>query len=243
MNLHFFYLGASDDDFPKNQGKGGETEDPYMRLMRYGTSYFVSLKNLSKKQIRVIESAWLNSFEQIESDSEGDDDLNQASTIEGVKYQHFDEVKNNFIKILDKHNASNLLHKFYESQEEINILLKEYRSKKIKSEILQKNLSGKAIREYQNEDIQSTLRAFLHDFITRGYWDIECGLGKTIMAIELILRMGLRQNFFIVPRNTLLHQVLETLIKCNFKESEIFVCNGVKNPEMFKNIKKINLFA
>ena len=252
MNLHFFYLGASDDDFPKNQGKGGETEDPYMRLMRYGTSYFgnnkfrfrfiVSLKDLSKKQKKLIESAWLNCFEEIASDSEEDGDLNQASTIEGIKYNNFDEVKQNFINILDEHNVSNLLYKFYETSEEINGLLKEYRSKKIKSEILPKNLSGKPIRDYQNEDIQSTLHAFVNENITRGYWDIECGLGKTIMAIELILRMGLRQNLFIVPRNTLLHQVLETLIECNFKESEIFVCNGVKNPENFKDIKKIKNF-
>jgi len=136
-SLHFFYLGASDDDFPKNQGKGGETEDPYMRLKRYGTSYFgnnkfrfrfiASIKNLSKKQIRLLESAWLNSFEEIESDSEEDGDLNQASTIEGIKYNNFDEVKDNFIKILNELNISNLLHKFYETSEEINILLKEYR--------------------------------------------------------------------------------------------------------------------
>lgn len=252
MSLHFFYFGASDDDFLKNQCKGGETEDPYMRLMRYGTSYFgnnkfrfrfiVSLKNLSKRQIRVIEYTWLNKFEEIESDSEEDDDLNQASTIEGVKYQHFDEVKNKFIEILDDHNISHNLHKFYETSEEINTLLKEYRSKKIKSEVVQRNLSGKPIRDYQNEDIQSTLHAFIYENITRGYWDIECGLGKTIMAIELILRMGLRQNLFVVPRNTLLYQVLETLLECKFKGSEIFVCNGEKNPEKFKHIKKIKCF-
>lgn len=250
-DLHFFYVGSSDDDFTLNQGKGGETGDPYMRLQQYGTGYFgnnkfrfrllFSLKNTDKKQIRIIEKKFLNSFEQIESDSEDEDDLNQASTIEGIQYTNLEEIKVKFIKVIQELHLENSFNKVYETSEEINAILKEYRSKQIKK-VESKSLTGKILRNYQDDDVKATYWSFIHDKIKRGYWNIECGLGKTIMAIELILRMKMRQNFFVVPRNTLLYQVLETLLECNFTKSEIYVCNGTKNPDKFNDIKKVKTY-
>ena len=251
-NLHFFYVGSSDDDYTMNQGKGGETEDPYMRLKRYGTGYFgnnkfrhrqiFAMKNLSKKQIRIIERKWLDSFEQIESDSEDDDNLNQASTIEGIKYDSMTQVKEHFMDTIESLNVSDLFYKSYETNDEICILLKEYRSKKFQIQKDAKSLCGKLLRDYQNEDIHSTVYAFINENIKRGYWDIECGLGKSIMAIEFMLKLEFRQNVFVVPRNTLLYQFIDDLRECNIKDEQIRICNGMKNPEEYSNIKKVKSY-
>ena len=251
-NLHFFYVGSSDDDFTMNQGKGGETGDPYMRLQRYGTGYFgnnkfrhrqiFAMKNLSKKQIRIIERKWLDSFEQIESDSEDDDNLNQASTIEGIKYESMAQVKEHFMDTIESLNVSDLFYKSYDTNDDICILLKEYRSKKFQIQKDAKSLCGKLLRDYQNEDIHSTVYAFINENIKRGYWDIECGLGKSIMAIELMLKLKFRQNVFVVPRNTLLYQFIDDLRECNIKDDQIRICNGMKNPEEYSNIKKVKSY-
>ena len=253
MSLHFFYLGASDNDFEQKQGKGGETEEPYMRLHRYGTSYFgnnkfryrfiVAMKNLSKKQIHIIEKNWLGSFEEIESDSEDEGDLNQASTIEGIKYDSLQQVKDNFTKTIESLNVKDSLYKFYETNDAIIELLRVYRSTHYKIHKEAKSLCGKLLRDYQNEDIHSTVYAFIHEKVKRGYWDIECGLGKSIMAIELILKLQFRQNLFVVPRNTLLYQFIDDLRECNIKDNQIFICNGMKNPEEYSNIKKVKLYS
>jgi len=249
---HFFYFEATDTDFARGVVKGGETEDPYMRLKRYGTGthrdnparyrFLVRLPITDKKAISRIERRMLAKFDAVESeDEEDEEDLNRASTIEGVHFTDIKEFQHAFASILNELNMNHLQVVYYLSNDVINLVLKEFRSKHIIAAPIT-SLSGIRLRPYQDEDIQSTLHAFLEEHASRGYWSIECGLGKTVMAFELILRMRLPRNFFVVSRNTLLHQALRDFLKWKYPSKQLYFCNGTNLPSDLHHLKRVKAF-
>ena len=90
-----FYIGATDTDYLQGVAKGGESSDIYDRRRGYGTSCFannpfrfrfvVTLPVTDIKQIHAVENGWLSKFDEIEG-SDNDDDLNKASTVEGIRF-------------------------------------------------------------------------------------------------------------------------------------------------------------
>jgi len=248
---HHFYIGASDSDYDRGVVKGGETENPYARIKSYGTGahrdnpfrfrMIISIPITDKKVIRLIEKKWLGKFKTVESDDEDEENLNCASTIEGICFTSLEEIKNAFISVLKELNLHALQIKFNTTDDEINAILKEYRSMAI-SQKISKSLSGVALRPYQEEDVASTQHAFLEEKESRGFWSIECGLGKTVMAFELILRMLLARNIFVVSRNTLLYQALRDFLKWKYPASQLFLCNGSSIPTDLQHITRVKKF-
>ena len=248
---HHFYIGASDSDYDRAVVKGGETENPYTRLKQYGTGAHrdnpfrfravISIPITDKKVIKTIEKKWLGKFNTVESDEEDDDNLNCASTIEGICFTSLEEIKDAFISVLKEINLQTLPIIFHTTDNEINELLREYRSKTI-SQKKSKSLSGVELRPYQEEDIASTQHALLEEKEPRGYWSIECGLGKTLMAFELILRMFLPRNIFVVSRNTLLYQALRDFLKWGYPVKQLFLCNGSSIPADLQPVTRIKSF-
>lgn len=249
MPFHYFYVVASDADFERRIAKGGETEDPYMRLKRYGTSghkfrlrFLAKIATTDKPLIRKIEKRWLAKFDDVESDSEDDNDLNCASTVEGISFKTESEFLEKFHETLQELNVENLFVASYQTNSDINVVLNEYRSLQVKSQKIQSG-SGLELRPYQIEDIQKTLFAFREEKITRGYWSIECGLGKTVMAFELLCQMKLNKVFFVVPRNTLLHQVLRCFLAWKYPRENLHYCSSSPLPDDIGSLKKIRKFS
>ena len=245
-----FYIGATDTDYLQGLAKGGESGDIYDRRRGYGTSCFannpfrfrfvVTLPITDIKQIHAIENSWLSKFDEIEG-SDNDDDLNKASTVEGIRFKDPKEFLQNFNETLVQLGLSHLPIRVYDTNEKINELMIFYRNKRIPRTRIQ-SISGESLRSYQEEDIASTVFALREEGVLRGYWSIECGLGKTLMAFELIGRLGVRKTFFVVPRNTLLHQALRDFIKWKYPLKQLFVCNGTKLPVDLEKVQRVKRF-
>ena len=249
MNCHFFYIISTDDDYKRNIGKGGETEDPYMRLKRYGTGghkyrirFLAKVATTDKHLIRKIEKRWLAKFDDVESESEDDNDLNCASTVEGIAFKDEIEFLKYFHETLQELCIESLFIACYQTNEEINVVLQNFKAVRIRSQKIKSN-SGLQLRPYQIEDIQKTLYAFIEEKIYRGYWSIECGLGKTVMAFELLSQMNLRKVFFVVPRNTLLHQVLRSFLEWKYPREQIYYCSSSALPSDIGHINKARRFS
>ena len=245
-----FYIGASDTEYRRGAAKGGETEDVYYRKGGYGTSYFAdnpfryhfvaTIPITDITLIHEIEKRWLSKFTQIEaSDDEGD--LNRASTVEGIRFSDPSEFLHKFKEALLELNLTHLPLEVYDTNERINDLLKFYRNRHLPPTRVV-SISGVPLRPYQEEDIQNTVLAFKIENLPRGFWSIECGLGKTLMAFELIGRMDLQKTFFVVPRNTLLHQAVRDFIKWKYPLQKLFVSNGTKMPADLEKVKKVKRF-
>ena len=247
---HNFYIGGSSGDFKRFNAKGGESSDIYDRKRGYGTSYFpddpfrfhfvCTIPITDIKLIHTIETLWLSKFEPIEA-SDDKDDLNQASTVEGIRFRDPAEFPIKFKETLAQLNLGHLPIEVYDTNEKINTLLKFYRSRNIPQTRIV-TLSGQTLRPYQEDDISSTVFAFKNEGVERGYWSIECGLGKTLMAFELIGRMEVRSTFFVVPRNTLLHQALRNFIGWKYPLKQLFVCNGSKLPADLEKVQRVKRF-
>jgi superfamily II DNA or RNA helicase len=251
MNSHFFYVISQDPDFQRNIGKGGETQDPYMRLQRYGTSgigsnfrfrFIAELTTTDKQLIRKVEKRWLSKFDDIHSESEDDDDLNHAGTVEGIAYKHTKDFLSFFMETLRELRIEDLFLRSYSTNEEINPVLQHYRSLQIKSRKIVSS-SGLSLRPYQTEDIQKTFHAFKVENVPRGWWSIECGLGKTVMAYELIRQMNPTRCFFIVPRNTLLHQVLQSFLDWKYPRQQLYYCSSSPLPSALGSLEKVKRFT
>ena len=249
MDCHLFYVISSDDDYKRKIGKGGETEDPYMRLKRYGTGghkyrirFLVKVATSDKHLIRKIEKRWLAKFDDVESDSEDDNDLNCASTVEGIAYKEESEFLHNFQEALQELRIESLFIACYQTNSEINVVLQHYKSLRIRSQKIH-NSSGLHLRPYQIEDIQKTLYAFLEENVSRGYWSIECGLGKTVMAFELLCQMNLQKVFFVVPRNTLLHQVLRSFLEWKYPREQLYYSSSSPLPSDIGRVRKARKFT
>lgn len=252
MNCHFFYVVSSDEDYKRNVGKGGETDDPYKRLKQYGTSahrdnqarfrFLAKVATSEKPMVRKIEKRWLAKFEDVESGSEDENDLNHACTVEGVGYKEESEFLKFLVETLRELKAESLFITAYQTNAEINTVLHEYRALQIKSRPIQ-SVSGLLLRPYQIEDIQKTLHAFLEEGVNRGYWSIQCGLGKTVMAYELIRQLNPRRTFFVVPRNTLLHQVLRSFLEWNYPREQLYYTSSSSLPEDLGRVRKARRFT
>jgi superfamily II DNA or RNA helicase len=245
-----FYIGATDTDYLQGLAKGGESGDIYDRRRGYGTSCFannpfrfrfvITLPITDIKQIHAVESCWLSKFDVIEG-YDNDDDLNKASTVEGIRFKDPKEFLQNFNETLVQLGLSHLPIRVYDTNEKINVLMLFYRNKRIPRTRIQ-SISGETLRSYQEEDVASTVFALREEGVLRGYWSIECGLGKTLMAFELIGRLGVRNTFFVVPRNTLLHQALRNFIKWKYPMKQLFVCNGTKLPVDLEKVQRVKRF-
>jgi superfamily II DNA or RNA helicase len=252
MNTHFFYVGSTDSDYNRNIGKGGESEDPYMRLKRYGTSahrdnqfrlrFLAKVTITDKYLIRTIEKRWLSKFDDIHSEEEDDDDLNRASTVEGIAYTDTSDFLRFFLETLRELKVESLFVASYDTNESINTVLAFYKSLKISSRSIS-SMSGLPLRPYQIEDIQKTLYAFQDENIERGWWSIECGLGKTVMAYELIRQINPKKCFFVVPRNTLLHQVLQSFLSWKYPRENLYYCSSASLPSRLGSIEKVTTFS
>ena len=248
---HHFYFGATDSDFSRGVAKAGETENPYTRRNQYGTGahrdnpfrfrFIASVPITDKKIIKSIEKRLLAKFDTVESDEEDEDNLNCACTIEGVSFTSSNDFMIAFTSVLKELHLENLKVRYHQTDDEINRLLKEYRSRTISHKV-SRSLSGVALRPYQEEDIRSTLHAFIEEHEPRGFWSIECGLGKTVMSFELILRMNLPRNLFVVSRNTLLYQALHGFLKWNYPAKQLFFCNGCTIPSDLQHIRRVKRF-
>jgi superfamily II DNA or RNA helicase len=248
---HNFYLGGSDKEFAEGEQKGGETGDIYARISGYGTSYLpnnpfryrfvvtVPIKDI--KVVHAIEALWLSKFENIVS-LEDKDDLNHASTVEAIRFNDKSEFLLKFKETLGQLRLNHLPIEVYDTNDKINALLKFYHNRHI-SRTRVASISGQNLRPYQEEDITNTIFEFRVKRLSRGFWSIECGLGKTLMAFELIGRMDLRKTFFVVPRNTLLHQALRNFITWNYPMKRLFVCNGTKMPEDLDKVQRVKRYS
>ena len=245
-----FYIGATDRDYLEGVAKGGETCDIYDRRRGYGTSCFANnpfqfrfVSRVPIIEIRVvhaIETLWLSKFDEIEA-RDNDDDLNKAYTVEGIRFKDPKEFLPKFMETLKQLKLDHLPVTVYDTNEKIIELMRYYRDRHIPRVRIQ-SISGETLRDYQEEDIASTVFAFCEEGYERGYWSIECGLGKTLMAFELIGRLGVRKTFFVVPRNTLLHQALRNFIKWKYPMKQLFVCNGSKLPADLEKVQRVKKF-
>jgi len=250
--MPFLYVVATDNDYERGVAKGGQTDDPYKRLKNYGTAaqrdnqfrfrFLVELNTTTLKSVEALEKAWLGKFEQVESTEEDDTDLNHASTQEGIRFTNKSQFLENIMKVLVERKQTDLFIASYRTNDEINGVLREYRRRNIPAPPVVKSRSGLTLRPYQIEDIQSTKQAFLVEGASRGYWSIECGLGKTVMAFELILELSANKTFFVVPRVTLIEQTLTNFIAWKYPSAQLFVCCGTISNE-FRNIVRVNRFS
>jgi superfamily II DNA or RNA helicase len=248
LTYHHFYFGGTESDYIRGAAKGGETGDPYRRLHQYGTAaqgdnrfrffFVVSVPITDMKVIASIEKSMLEKFERIEAPEEDEENLNRASTIEGVRFSNAQDFKEAFDSSIKELGLDSLRVRYYTTDQEIQAILKEYRAMHVKPAPL-KSYSGITLRLYQNEDIQNTIHAFLEEGVVRGFWSIECGLGKTVMAFELMMRMKKRRNIFVVPRITLLIQGLRDFLKWKYPANNLFVCGGSSLPSDISHLIKV----
>jgi len=246
QQYHSFYAAVTASHIKRNEFKGGECKNEYDRLRTYGTYasgsdpyrfiLIVRVAISSISLIRKIETEWLNKFENVSSQQ---DDINSAS---GKEFRKFSEQKGLLEKLLEtlhEFNVEDTLIGVYKTDEEIRECLKNSRNEVIPS-APRVSHSGILLRAYQTEDIQSTLFAFNSEGVKRGYWSIECGLGKTVMAYELICLMNKRSNIFVVPRTALAEQVLRSFLSYKYPKGRLFVCSGVSLPKDIQdNVKRI----
>ena len=243
---HSFYVAVTRSHIERNEFKGGECENEYNRLRAYGTYasgsdpyrfiLIVRVAISSISLIRKIETEWLNKFEDVSSQQ---DDINSASGTEFRKFSDQKEFLKKLEETLHEFNLEDSIIAVYKTDEEIRECLKNSRNEVIPS-APRVSYSGIVLREYQTEDIHSTLFAFNSEGVKRGYWSIECGLGKTVMAYELICLMNKRSNIFVVPRTALAEQVLRSYLSYKYPKGRLFVCSGVSLPKDIQdNVKRI----
>ena len=247
---HSFYVAVTLSHIERNEFKGGECENEYNRLRAYGTYasgsdpyrfiLIVRVAISSISLIRKIETEWLNKFENVSSQQ---DDINSASGTEFRKFSEQKDLLEKLLETLHEFNVEDTLIGVYKTDEEIRECLKNSRNEVIPSPPTV-SCSGILLRAYQTEDIQSTLFAFNSEGVKRGYWAIECGLGKTVMAYELICLMNKRSNIFVVPRTALAEQVLRSFLSYKYPKGRLFVCSGVSLPKDIQdNVKRIKNFS
>ena len=241
---HSFYVVVTNYHQSRGEFKGGECENDYTRLRKYGTYasgsdpfrflLIVHVPITTIKLIHRIETAWLNKFEKVESVCE---DINSASGTEFRKFSNPKELLEKFLETLKDFNLDIAI-QTYTTEEEIRECLKNSRNQVIPPPP-SGSRSGMLLRPYQSEDVQSTFFAFTGEGVKRGWWAIECGLGKTLMSYELIARMNVRVNFFIVPRTALLEQTLRAFKEYNYPKDRLLACCGSSLPEDLQHIKKV----
>lgn len=244
---HSFYAVATRALILKNEFKGGECENEYTRFGQYGTyasasdpfrfMLIVRLAISSSSLILKIEKEWLKKFEIVSSQI---DDINSASGTEFRKFSDKEEILEKFLETLKEFNLEDSsIVGVYKTEDEIRECLKDSRSSLIPASP-KVSCSGLPLRAYQTEDIQSTLFAFMTEGVKRGYWAIECGLGKTVMAYELFCRLNKRSNIFVVPRTALSEQVLRSFLSYKYPKGRLFVCSGVSLPKDIQDsVKRI----
>lgn len=242
---HFFYAVFTNHHQLRGEFKGGECENVYKRLGKYGTyasgsdpfrfKLIIRVAITAIKLIHKIEKAWLNKFDIVESVC---DDINSASGTEFRKSSNYKDLLEKFLDTLKDFNLDTRI-EAYTTDEEIRECLKNSRSQVIPPPP-SGSISGITLRAYQSEDIQSTFFAFTVEGVKRGYWAIECGLGKTVMSYELIGRVNVRVNFFIVPRTALLEQTLRAFKEYKYPKDRLFACCGSSLPEDLHHIKKVH---
>ena len=247
---HYYYVGANNLEWSLKKAKMGHTQDVYGRMSGYGSSYYGDdpfryrlvievYKPTPKPRITEIEGSWISKFPQIEQLQGDEDNLNVASSVEAVRFTDPADFKAKFHKVLADKGLSGLFTCVYETNEEIHELLKNHLIKYHCPKPLPASLCGTILRPYQEEDINLTLHHFLADKQSRGYWSIMCGLGKTLMAYELILRIESRRTLFIVSRNTLLEQALSDFLALGCPPTNLFIYSANKLPPHLQHIKKI----
>lgn len=243
---HSFYAAVTNYHLLRGEFKGGECENEYTRLRQYGTyasgsdpyrfEFLAQVSIVAIKLIHKIEANWLSRFEIIPSVSE---DINSASGTEFRKFSDPKELLDKFLETLKEFNMSGSLIKVCTTADEIRECLKNSRSNIIPPAPA-RSTSGLTLRQFQSDDVQSTFFAFTREGVRRGWWAIECGLGKTVMSFELIGRMNLRINFFIVPRTALLEQCLTSFKQWKYPKDRLFACCGSSLPEDLRDIQKVN---
>lgn len=243
---HSFYVAVTQSHIERNEFKGGECENEYNRHRVYATYasgsdpwrfiLIVRVAISSISLIHKIEREWLNKFEDIPSQQ---DDINSASGTEFRKFSEQKDLLEKLLETLHEFNVEDSLIGVYKTGEEIRECLNNSRNAVIPSPP-PVSCSGIVLRGYQTEDIHSTLFAFNSEGVKRGYWSIECGLGKTVMAYELICLMNKRSNIFVVPRTALAEQVLRSFLSYKYPKGRLFVCSGVSLPKDIQdNVKRI----
>lgn len=246
---HYFYAGGTDTDIAQFQFKGGQTDNIYNRKSGYATASsptnpfrfrFVAECSITDLPlIRKIEKEFLDAFKEIRA--EESDDLNSISGVEWRQFQTLDDFKTAFLTSLKRLQLSGLLKETYTTNDEINALLKRCRDQLL-PKTASKSFSGKTLRDYQDYDIKSTVYAFKEEGLYRGFWAIECGLGKTLMAYEYIRRMNERRNIFIVPRNALLVQALKNFKEWGFPVASLAYCSSETLPSELSDIPRTSSY-
>ena len=247
---HYYYVGANNAEWEEKKAKMGHSKDVYGRMSGYGSAYYPNdpfrfrlvievYKPPTKPCITEIEGSWISKFQQIERLQGDEDNLNVASSIEAVHFSDAADFKAKFHKVLTNKGFSGLFIRVYETNEEINELLRNHKIKYHCPKPLLVSLCGAKLHPYQEDDINLTLQHFLTEKQSRGYWSIMCGLGKTLMAYELILRIKSQGTFFIVSRNTLLEQALSDFLKLGCPPKNLFIYSANKMPTHLQHIKKI----
>jgi len=247
--MAFLYVGATNHDYLRNVAKGGMTLDPYKRKAAYGTGahrddpfrfrFIAKLNAMGETLLKDVESMWLSTFERIASSDSDEEDLNRAATVEGIRFTSDAQFLSNLQTVLVRLGLSDLFVCAYTTNELINSLLIEYRAKNVPSAPVAPSHSGLDLRPYQLEDIRSTLHAFRTEGIRRGYWSIECGLGKTVMSFELIRSLGEIQCVFVVPRLTLLTQTAENFLRWKYPAAQLFVCGSAVLTGVLAGVRRV----
>jgi hypothetical protein len=249
---HYYYVGANNAEWEQKKAKMGHSKDVYGRMSGYGSAYYPDdpfrfrlvievYKPPTEPRITEIEGSWISKFQQIERLQGDENNLNVASSIEAVRFTDATDFKAKFHKVLADKGLSGLFIRTYETDAEINELLRDHKIKYHCPKPLQTSLCGVPLRQYQEEDINLTLQYFQVEKHSRGYWSIMCGLGKTLMAYELILRIKSQGTFFVVSRNTLLEQALSDFLNLGCPSMNLFIYSANKMPAHLQHIKKMIL--
>ena len=251
---HYYYVGANNLEWEQRKAKLGHTEDSYNRKSGYAPAYqsddpfrfrliIEVYKPNPKSGIEEIEKTWIAKFPQIEKLKEDEGKLNVASSTEAVRFTDHSEFKTVFQKVLADKGLSGLFIRVYTTPSEIEGLLHIHKVKYHSVAPLEKSLCGIKLRPYQEEDINVTLNAFVIEKIPRAYWSIMCGLGKTLMTYELILRIKSQSTLFVVSRNVLLEQALTDFMEYGCSIENLFMYSANKMPSHLQDIKKIRSFT
>ena len=243
---HTFYAEATKTQWRRGIFKGGHCENLHARLSPYGTAtsrsdkakfrFVAELIVRDKRMILDIEHTWLNLFQEDESDNEdsSEDEINARYSDESRKYSKPSDFAENFLNALQQLGISSQP-TFYETKEEIYKIVMHHKEIYERKEPANKSI----LRDYQEEDVTNTIRVFTTTDQKRGYWSIECGLGKTVMSSELIRRLGLRKNIFVVSRTQLLVQAITSFLQYGWKNTQLFYCSSLPIPSHLPYICKV----
>jgi superfamily II DNA or RNA helicase len=251
---HYYYVGANNAEWEQKKAKMGHSKDVYGRMSGYGSAYYPDdpfrfrlvievYKPPTEPRITEIEGSWIGKFQQIDRLQGDENNLNVASSIEAVRFTDQADFKMRFHKVLTDKGLFGLFIRAYETDAEINELLRHHKIKYHCPKPLVSSLCGAVLRPYQEDDINLTLYHFLVEKYLRAYWSIMCGLGKTLMAYELILRIKSQGTFFVVSRNTLLEQALSDFLALGCPPVNLFIYSANKMPPHLQHIKKIRSYT